>query len=187
MQNHQQLEEISFFQLFYDVLFLPSKASAEIKALRNYDSTRLFFYAIAIIFLGALSVSAGFQDLNFLISSVLIWFGTVILIALLAWLFRPKEVDIDFGLLFFFCAFAQTPLIFLGLSKLWENSLFPTTGPAILCLFWSIVLWGWSFHHALDLGKLKAFFLLGFALLAPFLILLILIISVFFMFLTAFI
>lgn len=185
MQNHHY-QQISFFQLFYDVLFLPNQASEKIKFLRYSDSTKLFFYALGIIFFAALSFSSAKQDLNFLIYSIIIWFSTVILIALFAWLFRPKEIEVDFGLLFFFCAFAQSPLIFLGLSKLWENSLFPTTGPTILCLFWSILLWGWSFNHALSLGKLKSFFLLGFALLAPFLILLILIVSLFFIFLTAY-
>jgi hypothetical protein len=171
MNSQVDRNEITFLKLFYDVLFLPSYAREEIKLLREYDSTRLFFYAVGIILFSALGLSAIGKSLNILIPSIIFWLFTVIFFGVLAWLFRPKEITVDLGLLFFFCAFAQTPLIFLGLGKLWEHSAFPTTGPTIICLAWSIILWGWSLNHALGIGKLKSAVLIVFALLAPFLFL----------------
>jgi hypothetical protein len=161
-------EDFDFPKLFYDVLFLPELASQKIKYLREENSTKLFFYSILILFLSSLGLAASQGSLGGAISSVLIWFTTVIFISLFAWLLRPREVGVDFGSIFFFLAFAQAPLIFLGLGKLWENSAFPTTGPTVLCFAWSLILWGWALANSLRIGSLKAGFLIALTLLLPF-------------------
>ena len=164
----QEPEQSGFLSLFYQVLFLPSQAAEQIKLLREKHSSKLFFYALGSLLLAGLGFSASQQSLNILIPSVFIWFATVLLFAFLGWVFRPQNIELDLGLLFFFCAFAQAPLVFLGLSKLWENSIFPTTGPTILCLIWSMILWGWALVHSLQISVFKSIILVFLALMAPF-------------------
>jgi hypothetical protein len=179
--------ESNFLELFYEVLFKPQNASERIKFLRQENSTQLFFYSILIVVLACLGLSALQGSLGALVPSIFAWLLTVIFFGLFAWLLRPKEVSIDFGSIFFFCAFAQAPLIFLGLSKIWETSAFPTTALTVFCLAWSIVLWGWAISHSLNLGGLKSTILVLTFLLAPFLIVFVLLLFLFVSLMTIFV
>lgn len=164
----QNSTEVGFLELFYETLFSPREASAKIKYLRETDSSKLFLYAIATVLLASLGLSSSEGSLGFVIQAGIVWLFQVLILGLLAWLFRSKDSDTDFGLIFFYCAFAQAPLIFLGLAKLWVNSaVLPTTVPSMFCFAWSIALWGWAVANSLRIGNFKAAILVLLAILAP--------------------
>ncbi|MDX1921217.1 MAG: hypothetical protein SFU25_10855 [Candidatus Caenarcaniphilales bacterium] len=171
-------EEIGFLELFYNVLFKPTDAKILIKYLRDEASTKLFLYSVFSVILGAVGLSSYEGNISVIFNSVFTWLFTVLLVGLLAWLLRPKESSFDFGLVFFFCAFAQAPLIFLGLANLWKNSYFPTTIPSAACFLWSIILWIWAISNSLHIGNFKAVVLVVLTFVAPILIVLCLAIMV---------
>lgn len=176
METTHQLEEesVSFLELFYNVLFKPQEARKLISYMREMDSLKLFFYSLTVVFLSSLALSAFEGSINFTIQSIVSWLLTIFSLGLVAWLFRPKEAEFDFGLLFFFGAFTQTPLIFLGLAKLWSNSYLPTTVPIFICYFWSTCLWIWAIANSLKVGNLKACLMVLLTVFAPFIALIIL-------------
>ncbi len=162
---------LGFLNLFYDTLFNPELAGQKIKLLRDDHSSNLFLYSILIIFASSLAQSVKDSSILAAIQYAIIWFFSVTFLCLLAWLFRrDKDKPVDFGLILFFCAFAQMPLFFLGIGKLWENSSFLASSiPTIICFAWSLVLWGWAIANSLEIGKFKAALMVLLGFLAPFL------------------
>lgn len=160
-------EDVGFLELFYSVLFKPSDAKILIKYLREEASTKLFLYSVFAVLLGSLGLSSYEGNISIIFTSVFSWIFTVFFIGLFAWLLRPKDLPFDFGLIFFFCSFAQAPLVFLGIANLWKNSYFPTTVPSSVCFLWSIILWIWAISNSLKIGNQKAIILVILTFLAP--------------------
>ncbi len=175
-ENHQKTEtpliekdSLSFLNLFYDTLFNPELTAEKIKLLRDDYSSNLFLYSISIVFVSCLAQSVKNSSIMVAVQYAIIWFFSAVFICLLAWLFRrDKDKPVDFGLILFFCAFAQTPLLFLGIGKLWENSsILASSIPTIICFAWSLVLWGWAIANSLEIGKFKAALIVLLGFLAP--------------------
>jgi hypothetical protein len=168
MTLQKQFEQnFGFLELFYSVLFKPKQARLLINHLKSEDSTKLFGYAVLCLALGALGIASYEGTFLTVFNSVITWLFTVLLIGLLAWVLRPKAEEFDFASIFFFCAFAQAPLAFLGLASLWKNSIFPTTVPSAICFLWSIMLWIWAISNSLQVGSLRAAVLVISAFLLP--------------------
>ncbi len=161
-------EELNFLNLFYDTLFRPNKVAEKIKANSKTNSGLLFTYSLLILCLTSFASYAQNGNLNNIILNIFIWFLNVATLNLFAWLFRPEGLDFDSVELFYFSAFAQTPLIFLGLTQLWADSSLKLTAFTALVYLWSICLWGWAFHHALVLKAKKVFFLALLVMVGPF-------------------
>ncbi|MDJ0625342.1 MAG: hypothetical protein QNJ31_03125 [Candidatus Caenarcaniphilales bacterium] len=177
--NEQQKEAVSFLELFYNVLFKPNEAKTFIYYMREEDSLKLFFYSLAIVILSSMGLSSFEGNLNLILQSFISWLLIIFSLGLVAWLFRPKNSSFDFGLLFFFGAFTQAPLVFLGLAQLWANSYLPTTIPIFICYLWSTCLWVWAISNSLKVGNLKACLMVLLTFLAPIILFIVFIISIF--------
>jgi len=166
--DNTHTQEGSFLELFYNTLFSPEAAAHQIQFLREAHSTKLFIYSVLIVLLSSLGLSVSEGGVGFIFQATVLWLLQVLLLTLLAWLFRPEGSKTDFGLVFFYCAFAQAPLVFLGLAKLWANSpLIPTTLPTVICFAWSICLWAWAISNSLQISNFRAGIIVLLAILAP--------------------
>jgi hypothetical protein len=164
----QSLEKIGFIELFYKVLFSPNQAAFLIHQIRKDDSSGVFVSSLLSVLLSSLAWVSQEGSLSGIFSAVLSWFFSVVLIYCLSWLFGGEKREVEFSDVFVFCAFAQVPLIFIGVANLWSNSsLIPTSIPKIFIMLWSVLLWVWALSHSLKINRLKASMIVLFSFLAP--------------------
>lgn len=162
-----QKENLNFFKLFYDTLFFPNKAAEEIKSLAISDPTSLFWSSIIILLLSCLANASKSGDLSKTIPNLLIWLFSLCFFGFLFWLFQAKDNKVNYLLLFSFCSFAQAPLLLLGISDLWANSIIKFSGLTAIISLWSLCLWVWAIAHALELKLSKAIILSVLVLCGP--------------------
>ncbi|MDX1918398.1 MAG: hypothetical protein SFT81_04585 [Candidatus Caenarcaniphilales bacterium] len=163
--------DYSFPRLFFDLLFAPGLAADKIQLLIQSNRAEVYIYGIFVLVTALLAQSSVKGNAGEVIWGFGSWLFLTCLIGLFGWLLRPDTQRFDFAQVMLFMAFAQAPLIFLGITHLWEISILKISLLNNLIYLWSICLLSWAISSSLQVSGFKAGTLIAVMILGPFILL----------------
>lgn len=151
-QFHTQNKPV-FFQLFFDILFNPSKLAEFIHKNINFYKQELIIFSLAILLLSFISKLAPQGNFSLIFVELIIWAISLFVLYFISWIFA-REQQISLSKLFIFFAMAQAPLIFYSISSLFTAQGIITF--QLIIYLWNICLWVWALFHVFNLGVLRS-------------------------------